>query len=174
MTALAFKGKRGREKKNTAGLSGLPPQTQNTCPNPAHVPDPPSCGSSCRCASGDCTGKFMMTSAKRSISRARLPAIHRATRGHAAVEAVTDTRHWSLSCVLFQTALVRRMVMEWLVAIKRRHHHKSSLARRRGNCIVGQFPPNPRFLCEFVKLACCLQQIGRRTHGEKKCREKTN
>lgn len=176
MTALAFKGKRGGgEKKNTAGLSGLPPQTQNTCPNPAHVPGPPSCGSSCWCASGDRTGKFMMTSAKRSISRARLPAIRRATRGHAAVEAVTDTRHWALSCVLFRTALVCRMVMEWLVAIKRRHHHKSPLARRRGNCIVGQFPPPPpHFLCEFVKLACCLRQIGRRTRGEKKYREKTN
>lgn len=142
MTELAFKEKK-KEKKNTAGLSGLPPQTQNTCPNPAHVPDPPSCGSSCCCASGDCTGKFMMTSAKRSISRARLPTIHRAARGHAAVKAVTDTRKWSLSCVFFGSTLVCRMVMEWLVAIKRRHHHKSSLAQCRGNCIVGQSPCTP-------------------------------
>lgn len=64
-----------------------------------------------------------------------------ATRGHAAVSAVTDTRNLVLKLRDIHAAcLVCRMVMERLVAIKRRHHRKSWLAQCLGNCIVGQFP----------------------------------
>lgn len=87
-----------------------------------------------------------------------VPGYPQSTGRRVAVKAVTDTRNWSLNCVIFS---VGGMVMDWLLAIKRRHRHKSYWARYHGNSVVGQFPTV--FLCEFVKLTCCLQQIIRRT-----------
>lgn len=113
----------------------------------------------------------MMTSAKRSISRARLPAIHRATRGHAAVEAVTDTRNWSLSCVLFRTALGPQDGNGVVGCNKKTASSQIIVGSASWKLHRGTVSP-PRFLCEFVKLACCLQQIGRRTHGERSVEKK--
>lgn len=58
---------------------------------------------------------------------------------------------------VIRAALVCRMVIECLVAIKRRCHRKSSLEQSHGKLHCGTF--SSVFSAGFVQLTCCLQQI---------------
>lgn len=130
MIALAFEKEEGKKKKNMAGLSGLPPQTLNTCPNPPLTcPSLPRVVPAVGVRAATVQEKFMMTSAKRSISRARLPAIHGANARTRSGQSCNWYEKWLFKLRDVEAALVRRMVMERLAAIKTRHHRKSWLAQ---------------------------------------------